>query len=53
MTLSPVAAALQSAHTPGFTAYDLVPANWWLMAALSMTLLAFVTSWTWKLYRPE
>ena len=31
LTISPVAAALHASETPGFTEYDLLPANWWLI----------------------
>src|SRR5258707_2968934 len=29
LTIDPVAAALQASETPGFTGYELLPANWW------------------------
>jgi hypothetical protein len=53
LTVSPVAAALQAAHTPGFTEYDLLPANWWLIGSVSVALLLFLMGRTWQLYRPE
>jgi hypothetical protein len=53
LTISPVAAALRAAHTPGFTDYALLPANWWLTGSASLALLAFLIGRTWQLYRPE
>jgi ABC-type transport system involved in multi-copper enzyme maturation permease subunit len=53
LTVSPVAAALQASETPGFTAYELVPANWWLVGAACLALLALLTVRTWQLCRPE
>jgi hypothetical protein len=53
LTVSPVAAALQAAHTPGFTDYHLLPANWWLIGSASLAFLVFLIGWTWHLYRPE
>jgi ABC-type transport system involved in multi-copper enzyme maturation permease subunit len=53
LTLSPVAAALEAARTPGFTEYTLLPANWWLIGSVSAALLVFLTVRTWQLYQPE
>jgi hypothetical protein len=53
LTVNPVAAALHAAETPGFTAYELLPANWWLIGAVSLALLASLVVRTWRLYRPE
>jgi len=53
LLISPVAAALQASGTPGFAAYELLPANWWLIGFCSATLLALLTLRTWQLYRPE
>jgi ABC-type transport system involved in multi-copper enzyme maturation permease subunit len=53
LTISPVAGALRAAETAGFTAYDLLPANWWLMGSASLALFVLVTARTWQLYRPE
>jgi len=53
LTISPVAASLSAAHTPGFTDYDLLPMNWWLMGGCAVLLLIFLTMRTWQLYRPE
>ena len=53
LTLSPVAAALSASEAPGFTAYHLLPENWWIMGGLSVFLLAFLWLRTRQLYRPE
>jgi len=53
LTMSPVAAALGASATPGFTAYELLPANWWLTGCVSLALLVFIMARTWQLYRPE
>jgi ABC-type transport system involved in multi-copper enzyme maturation permease subunit len=53
LTLDPVAAALQAAHTPGFTQYELLPMNWWIIGATCVVLLAFICGRTWQLCRPE
>jgi ABC-type transport system involved in multi-copper enzyme maturation permease subunit len=53
LTLSPVAAALRAAETPGFTGYALLPANWWLVGSASLALLGVLAVRTWRLYRPE
>lgn len=53
LTVSPVAAALASAGTPGFADYDLVPANWWLIGAAGLALLAVLVLRTRRLTRPD
>ncbi len=53
LTVSPVAAALNAAETPGFAGYALLPAHWWAVGAACLALLAFLTARTWQLYRPE
>ena len=53
LTLSPVAAALQASEMPGFRDYELLPANWWLIGAVSLALLALLAGRTRQLYRPE
>jgi ABC-type transport system involved in multi-copper enzyme maturation permease subunit len=53
LTVNPVAAALQASATPGFTNYDLLPANWWITGAACVALLAFLAVRTWQLCRPE
>src|SRR5260370_4260949 len=51
LTVSPVAAALHASDTPGFTDYLLLPANWWLIGAASLALLALLGVRTWQLCR--
>ncbi|HMF14840.1 MAG TPA: ABC transporter permease, partial [Gemmataceae bacterium] len=53
LVIDPVAAALRAANTPGFTEYDLLPLNWWIIGAACLGLLAFICLRTWQLYRPE
>lgn len=53
LTLSPVAAALQASDTPGFTGYHLLPANWYLLGALSLGLLVVLVVRTRQLWRPD
>jgi ABC-type transport system involved in multi-copper enzyme maturation permease subunit len=53
LMVDPVAAALQAAATPGFTEYELLPANWWLIGGACVVLLLFLVVRTWQLYRPE
>jgi ABC-type transport system involved in multi-copper enzyme maturation permease subunit len=53
LLVDPVAAALQAADTPGFSHYDLLPFNWWIIGSLCVALLLFLTIRTWQLYRPE
>jgi ABC-type transport system involved in multi-copper enzyme maturation permease subunit len=53
LSIDPVAAALQAADTPGFTQYQLLPLNWWVVGAACVTLLLFLGVRTWQLCRPE
>jgi ABC-type transport system involved in multi-copper enzyme maturation permease subunit len=53
LMVSPVAAALSAAETPGFSAYRLLPENWWVMGGTSAVLLVFLWLRTRQLYRPE
>jgi hypothetical protein len=53
LALSPVAAAMHAADFPGFTDYDLLPANWWLLGAASVAAVVLLTVRTALLYRPE
>jgi len=52
LSVSPVAAALSAAGTPGFGGYELIPLNWWITGSLSLLLLAVLTVRTRQLYRP-
>jgi ABC-type transport system involved in multi-copper enzyme maturation permease subunit len=53
LMFDPVAAALQACETPGFTQYELLPANWWITGWACAILLLFLTLRTWQLCRPE
>jgi hypothetical protein len=53
LTINPVAAALQASETPGFTQYDLLPMNWWIIGSACVVLLVFLGVRTWQLCRPE
>jgi hypothetical protein len=53
LTIDPVAAALAAADTPGFTDYQLLPANWWVMAGGCVALLVVLVVQIRRLYRPE
>jgi ABC-type Na+ efflux pump permease subunit len=53
LTMSPVAAALQASDMPGFTQYELLPANWWIVGSACIALLGLLTMRTRQLCRPE
>lgn len=53
LTIDPIAAALRASDTPGFTAYQLLPMNWWLIGSMSVVLLVVLIVRTRQLYRPE
>jgi ABC-type transport system involved in multi-copper enzyme maturation permease subunit len=53
LTLDPVAAALQASDTPGFTQYELLPLNWWIIGCACGVLLLFLTLRSWQLCRPD
>lgn len=53
LSVSPVAAALHASDTPGFAEYELLPANWWLIGAVSLALLVLLVVRTRQLCRPE
>ena len=53
LTIDPVAAALAAAETPGFTNYDLFPANAWMVGSACVALLAVLTIRSWRLSRPD
>jgi ABC-type transport system involved in multi-copper enzyme maturation permease subunit len=52
LTANPLAAALSVIEMPGFTQYNLVPANWWLMGYASAACLVVLLVATWRLTRP-
>jgi ABC-type transport system involved in multi-copper enzyme maturation permease subunit len=53
LTINPLAAALAAANTPGFTQYELLPANWWFLGGACVVLAAFLLVRTWQLTRPQ
>jgi ABC-type transport system involved in multi-copper enzyme maturation permease subunit len=53
LTINPLAAALSASNSPGFTRYDLLPANWWFLAGACVALAAFLFVRTWQLTRPR
>ena len=53
LTIDPVAAALQAADTPGFTQYELLFANWWIIGSTCLILLIVLRARIWQLCRPE
>ena len=53
LTVNPVAAALQASEAPGFTRYELLPANWWVVGSACVALLLFLCLRVWQLCRPS
>jgi hypothetical protein len=53
LAVSPLAAALHAAETPGFREYQLLPANWYFIGAASLVLLLFLAVRVRQLCRPE
>jgi ABC-type transport system involved in multi-copper enzyme maturation permease subunit len=53
LMIDPVAAALQASETPGFSQYELLPANWWIIGSACVALVIFLAVRTWQLCRPE
>lgn len=53
LLINPVAAALHAAETPGFTQYELLPLNWWIIGVACVALLLFIRVRIWQLSRPE
>jgi ABC-type transport system involved in multi-copper enzyme maturation permease subunit len=53
LAISPIAAALRASESPGFTEYQLLPANWWLLGGASLGLLVLLVVRVRQLYRPE
>lgn len=53
LVLNPLAATLYAADTPGFTQFELLPANWWFLGAGCVASLVLLTWRTWQLTRPE
>lgn len=53
LILNPLAAALCVVHAPGFTQYNLVPANWWVSCGTSAVCLLILFVQCWRLNRPR
>ncbi|MCH2202745.1 MAG: ABC transporter permease [Fuerstiella sp.] len=53
LALNPMAAALSAIKAPGFTQYDLVTTNWWMMGTLTAIMLTVLLTQTWRLTRPQ
>jgi ABC-type transport system involved in multi-copper enzyme maturation permease subunit len=53
LTINPLATALATIDTPGFTQYNLVPANWWFLGYASAFCLGALVVQTWRLTRPR
>ncbi len=53
LSVSPVAATLTAADTPGFVQYELLPLNWWIIGCMCLVLLVGLSVRTWRLCRPE
>ena len=53
LALDPVAAALHAADTPGFSGYELLPTNWWVVGSACLLLLGVLRFRTWQLCRPD
>ncbi|MFA9479439.1 ABC transporter permease subunit [Phycisphaerales bacterium AB-hyl4] len=50
---NPLAGALNIIEAPGFSGYNLVPTNWWIMGVLIGACLAVLIGRTWYLTRPR
>jgi ABC-type transport system involved in multi-copper enzyme maturation permease subunit len=53
LSIDPVAAALQAAEMPGFTIYELLPLNWWIIGSACVALLVLLCVRVWQLCRPS
>jgi ABC-type transport system involved in multi-copper enzyme maturation permease subunit len=53
LKINPMAAALTLIGAPGFTRFNLVPDNWWLMGGCCVVSAIIVTVQTWRLTRPQ
>lgn len=53
LTVNPMAAALNVIETPGFTEYNLVPANWSVMGGAIAVCLVVLCVQTWRLTKPQ
>jgi ABC-type transport system involved in multi-copper enzyme maturation permease subunit len=53
LTINPIAAALSVIRVEGFRDYELVPANWWFLAATSALALGVMLAQTYRVSRPR
>jgi ABC-type transport system involved in multi-copper enzyme maturation permease subunit len=53
LAIDPVAAALQASEFPGFTPYELLPVNWWIVGSVCALLLIFLGLRVRQLCRPD
>lgn len=53
LKINPLATSLALAQVPGFKAYSLAPANWWLMGLASVACLIVLVTRTARLTRPD
>ncbi|MBL8850702.1 MAG: ABC transporter permease subunit [Planctomycetaceae bacterium] len=53
LQFSPLAAALSAIRAPGFAAYDLTPANWWIMGTATVVLIVILSVRVRVLLRPS
>lgn len=53
LSVNPLAAALSINRSPGFSIYNLVPINWWMMGGGSLISFIFLSIQTWRLSKPE
>jgi hypothetical protein len=52
LLITPVGAALNVIEAPGFESYDLLPAAWWIAAAVSSLMFVVLGIQVWRLSRP-
>lgn len=52
LVLNPMAAALSIIQSPGFSQYQLVPANWWWMGTITASLFLILLLQTRRLMQP-
>jgi ABC-type transport system involved in multi-copper enzyme maturation permease subunit len=53
LSIDPVAAALHASETPGFSEYELLPLNWWIIGVTCVGLLVLLRVRVWQLCRPS
>ena len=53
LMVNPMAAALTILELPGFSQYELLPTNWWIVGGACLLCLCILTIRTWRLTRPQ